>query len=186
MTRSLVTVPNSLRLLETDAKLDFEATEAEPDTALQGKETLAPIASSTPIDRILALVSRTDDVRLRSEATRVLVNIVRSLFSTKSLGMAELAAASPITPTLHSSSGSSLDTEEVMKRRGRPRVARREVAVALSEMVRLSERYPLLINEAIVGLTLLAGSGGAGGMWGAQGLPLLHANITERLQLYSF
>lgn len=37
------------------------------------------------------------------------------------------------------------------------------VVKALSEMVRLSEKYPMLINEGIVGLTLLAGSGGVGG-----------------------
>lgn len=50
-----------------------------------------------------------------------------------------------------------------MKRRGRPRIVREEVVGALSEMVRLSEKYPMLINEGIVGLTLLAGSGGIGG-----------------------
>lgn len=50
-----------------------------------------------------------------------------------------------------------------MKRRGRPRIVRAEVVGALSEMVRLSEKYPMLINEGIVGLTLLAGSGGVGG-----------------------
>lgn len=36
---------------------------------------------------------------------------------------------------------------------------------ALSEMVRLSEKYPMLINEGIVGLTLLAGSGEVGGLF---------------------
>lgn len=156
-------MPNSLRLLETDAKLDFEVIEKDAETTSQEPEQQATNDRDTPVDRILALIARTDDVRLRSEATRVLVNVVRSLFATKSLGTAELAAASPITPTLHSSSQSGLDAEEVMKRRGRPKVARKEVAIALSEMVRLSERYPMLINEAIVGLTLLAGSGGAGG-----------------------
>lgn len=110
-------------------------------------------------------------MRLRSEATRIVVNVVRTLFSTKPLGSSagagsDMAHASPITPTLHapsSASGGGLDAEETMKRRGRPMIVRKEVAEALSEMVRLSERYPMLINEAVVGLTLLAGSGGAGG-----------------------
>ncbi|ORY58020.1 hypothetical protein BCR35DRAFT_209510 [Leucosporidium creatinivorum] len=148
-------VPNSLRLLETPSASQQNAV-ATTDAS--------PAAPSSPFDFVLALIPRTDDVRLRSEATRIVVNVVRTLFSTKPLGTAtDLAHASPITPTLHSAASNGLDAEETMKRRGRPLIVRKEVAEALSEMVRLSERYPMLINEAVVGLTLLAGSGGAGG-----------------------
>lgn len=148
-------MPNSLRLLETP----LAPREAREDAA--ASSTAAP---PSPFDYVLALIPRTDDVRLRSEATRIVVNVVRTLFSTKPLGTAsDLAHASPITPTLHSAASNGLDAEETMKRRGRPLIVRKEVAEALSEMVRLSERYPMLINEAIVGLTLLAGSGGVGG-----------------------
>lgn len=52
-----------------------------------------------------------------------------------------------------------------MRRKGKPIIVRKEVVDALSEMVRLSEKYPMLINEGIVGLTLLAGSGEVGGLF---------------------
>lgn len=120
----------------------------------------------TPLDHITAIIARTDDVRLRSEATRILINVVRSLFSTRPSSTSDLVAASPISPNLQTAGpggSNGLDAGEVLKRRGRPLVVTREVVLALSEMVRLSEKYPMLINEAIVGLTLLAGSGAVGG-----------------------
>ncbi|KAK4051403.1 hypothetical protein OIV83_002887 [Microbotryomycetes sp. JL201] len=150
-------VANSLRILEAECAL------GEP--------------VSTPVDLIVSLISRTDDVRLRSEATRVLVNIVRTLFATKPLATTELAAASPITPTLTASAQSSLNAEETLKRRGRPKIVRQDVVEALSEMVRLSEKYPMLINEAIVGLTLLAGSGSAGAIFVLDALLKEHAKL---------
>lgn len=116
------------------------------------------------MDAVIALIPRTDDVRLRSEASRTLVNVVRSFFSTKPVSGTDLAASSPISPSTHGPSSTVLDEAETLKRRGRPRIVRPEVVSALSEMVRLSERYPMLINEAVVGLTLLAGSGAVGGM----------------------
>ncbi|KAK4057274.1 hypothetical protein OIO90_001771 [Microbotryomycetes sp. JL221] len=156
-------VPNSLQVLE----------------ASTGEETTTTII--TPLDLLIKLIPRTDDVRLRSEATRVLVNIVRTLFATKALATAELAAASPITPTLHSSVQSSLNVEEQLKRRGRPKIARKDVVEALSEMIRLSEKYPMLINEAVVGLTLLAGSGGAGATFVLDALLQEHAkSVSEQ------
>ncbi|KAI5474404.1 hypothetical protein MNV49_003372 [Pseudohyphozyma bogoriensis] len=109
--------------------------------------TAIPSGSPSALDAILAITSRTDDVRLRSEATRSLVNVVRSFFSEPS-------------PDVDSNGGE----EESLKRRGRPLVIKPKVGEALSEMVRLSGKYPLLVNEGIVGLTLLAGSGGAGAL----------------------
>ncbi|GAA5933038.1 hypothetical protein JCM1841_003223 [Sporobolomyces salmonicolor] len=116
-----------------------------------------------PLDAILALISRTDEVRLRSEASRILVNLVRSLFSTKLPSMSDSVAASPISPSAaHAAPSEHVDEEELLRRRGRPTLVRTDVVEALSEMVRLSEKYPMLINEGVVGLTLLAGSGQSG------------------------
>lgn len=131
--------------------------------------TSTPPPTSTPLDFVLALISRTDDVRLRSESTRILVNVVRTLFSTKPINInnTDFVSASPITPVgavvpnLNSTNG--LDEIEILNRRGKPKIVRIEVVEALSEMVRLSEKYPMLINEGIVALTLLAGSGAIGG-----------------------
>ncbi|BGP25265.1 hypothetical protein JCM10295v2_004188 [Rhodotorula toruloides] len=100
--------------------------------------TSADSASST-LYLILSLSSRTDDLRLRSESTRVIANLVRTLFAAPS----EVAA-----------------TEQVKV--GREELTSREVVSVLAEMVRTSERYPGLVNEGVVGLTLLAGSGEKG------------------------
>lgn len=109
--------------------LDLDpSTSASPDTA------------ASPSDLILSLSSRTDDLRLRSESTRVIANLVRTLFASPS----DAAAIDQV-------------------RAGREKLATREVAKTLAEMVRTSEKYPILVNEGVVGLTLLAGSGKKGG-----------------------
>ncbi|GAA5826453.1 hypothetical protein JCM11251_002378 [Rhodosporidiobolus azoricus] len=105
-----------------------------------------------PLDHILALVSRTDDTRLRSEASRIIVNLVRSLWSSR-----------PPTPSSEGSAaaGVPLEEEDVLRQKGRDVLSSRaEVADVLSELVRLSEKYAVLVNEGVVGLAVLAGSGG--------------------------
>ncbi|GAA5953033.1 hypothetical protein JCM3765_003039 [Sporobolomyces pararoseus] len=100
-------------------------------------------SNETPVDLILALIKRTDELQLRSESTRVLINLVRTLFS-----------ASPST------------TEEGIIEKAREiMLQKEEIVKAISEQVRLSEKYPVLVNEGIVALSLL--SGGAGGERGA-------------------
>lgn len=100
---------------------------------------------STPIDGILSLISRTNDVRLQCEATRLLVNIVRSLYSSRSI-------TSPVTP-------SALGGLEMglAKAKARSIIESNEgVVEAISEIVRTGEKYPMLVNEGIVALTLLS------------------------------
>ncbi|GAA5971141.1 hypothetical protein JCM11641_004159 [Rhodosporidiobolus odoratus] len=108
-------------------------------------------ASSLPLDHVLALISRTDDTRLRSEATRVVVNLVRSVYSSKP------AIAHRFSGT--STPARQLDDEELLRAHGCEKLIRQDVADALSELVRLSEKYPMLSNEGIVALAMLAGSG---------------------------
>jgi hypothetical protein len=93
-------------------------------------------ASST-LNLLLSLSTRVDDLRLRSESTRVIANLVRTLFAAPSDDAA---------------------TKQV--KAGREKLTSRNVAGSLAEMVRTSERFPVLVNEGVVGLTLLAGSGG--------------------------
>lgn len=120
---------------------------------------------TSPVELLLAIIPRTDDVRLRSEATRVLINVIRALFSTRPPSLSATPAVSPVTP--HSKRFEQPDgpeAEEERKQAGRTQVVRREVVAALAEMIRLSEKYPMLINEGIVGLTLVAGSGPTGAL----------------------
>ncbi|GAA5890729.1 hypothetical protein JCM8208_004976 [Rhodotorula glutinis] len=101
--------------------------------------------STTPLDSLLALISRTDELRLRAEGTRVLVNLARTLFSL------------PQCATSHDD-----DALAAQVAQGRDRLVRRDVGDAMGELVRASEKFPILVNEGVVGLTLLAGSGREG------------------------
>jgi len=111
--------------------------------------TLQPIngdsSQASPLDDVLALIARTNDVRLQCEATRLLVNVVRSLYSSRSI-------SSPVTP-------SALDGLEmgIAKNKARKIIeGNAGVVDAISEMVRTGEKYPTLVNEGIVALVLLS------------------------------
>ncbi|BGP16884.1 hypothetical protein JCM10213v2_004892 [Rhodosporidiobolus nylandii] len=125
-------IPNSLQVLGI------------PPPASSSSSTAV---DSLPLSHVLSLTSRTDDTRLRSEATRILVNVVRSLWSSRPGVQPE-----------------EVDEEELLRRQGREVLLQhgQEVVKALSELIRLSEKYPMLINEGIVALALLAGSGERG------------------------
>ena len=81
--------------------------------------------------RLLALIRRSDKTAIKSEGTRVLVNAARTLWSTAAPdGDARRAAMSAMTST--------------------------DVANALAQLIGRSKKYPLLVNEGVVGLTLLS------------------------------
>lgn len=111
--------------------------------------TITPLAGSTlhppaPLETLLALNQRTSEARLRFEAARVLVNIIRSLYSARSV-------TSPITPA-------ALGGFDTAMLKGKARQAlegNAGVTGALAEMMRTAEKYPILVNEAIIALTLL-------------------------------
>lgn len=158
-------VPNSLGLLESPA---------------------AP-TEPAPIELILAIIPRTDDVRLRSEASRILINLIRALFSTRPPSLSPTPAVSPITPhtnrlRVELPVGDDNEEEEARKTAGRQKVVRKEVADALAEMVRLSEKYPILINEGVVGLTLLAGSGPVGALLVLDAILAFHAPAPQEAE----
>ncbi len=103
------------------------------------------LASSNNLDHLLALIERSDDVRLKSESTRILINLIRSLFATKA--------------TTNLPDPSIIDEEVVKEKKAVRKVLITEQVVrSLSELMRTNEKFPLLVNEAIVGLTLLASS----------------------------
>lgn len=90
---------------------------------------------------LLALIARSKDEPTVLEATRVLVNLIRTLWSHQA-----------------SSGGESTDVE------GAKRAVQEDgrVVEALAGMIRRSSKYPVLINESLVGLTVLATAGGEG------------------------
>ncbi|CAE7083088.1 unnamed protein product [Rhizoctonia solani] len=88
------------------------------------------------MDQVINLSQRSDTVALKSEAARVLVNAVKSLWS-------------PAGPE------ESLTVSAGQRKRAVRRLSNRQSTRALSELVGRSRRYPVLLNEGIVALTLL-------------------------------
>lgn len=98
---------------------------------------LASKESTTPagLTQILALVRHSDTVAIKSEGTRVLVNVIKSLWSSE-------AVVDPIQQKLR------LDAIQA--------VLVPAAAEALASLVGRSMKYPLLVNEGVVALTLLS------------------------------
>jgi hypothetical protein len=99
--------------------------------ALTPKESASPAG----LTQILALVQRSDTVAIKSEGTRVLVNVIKSLWS----------------------SDTSPDTS-MQKRRQQTiqSVLVPASAETLASLIGRSMKYPLLVNEGVVALTLLS------------------------------
>jgi hypothetical protein len=88
-------------------------------------------SQATALAQILTLIRRSDSVPVKSEGTRVLVNAIKSVWSpdaAKGTQRSEAMAA-------------LLDSQ---------------CATALAQMVARSKKYPILINEGVVALTLLS------------------------------
>jgi hypothetical protein len=93
-------------------------------------------AESTGLHQVLALIKRSDSTAIKSEGTRVFVNVIRKLWHE--------------------------DTPGGEQRRVAMRtVSAPPVALALAQLVGRSKRYPILINEGIVALTVLSLHSGA-------------------------
>lgn len=82
------------------------------------------------LEQIMGLVRRADTVTVKSEGTRVLANVIKTLF-------ADL---------------SSTDKRRKTARKG---VATLDNANALAALIGRSKKYPMLINEAVVALSFL-------------------------------
>lgn len=92
--------------------------------------------SLSGLDQILSLVRRSDSVPVKSEGTRVLVNVIKSLCSsTGNLQDPQRVSATKTIVTLSS-------------------------ATALAQLLGRSKKYIILLNEAIVALLLLVLHGG--------------------------
>ncbi|KAI0781039.1 hypothetical protein BD413DRAFT_463594 [Trametes elegans] len=95
-----------------------------------------PPVEDSPLSQILELVRRSDSIAVKSEGTRVLVNAVKSLWSTDP---------------------KTLDEDRVKKREAAMKVIVTEPCVsALARLIGRSKRYPTLINEGVVALSLVS------------------------------
>jgi len=93
-------------------------------------------SAGSALDQILALVRRSDSIAVKSEGTRVLVNVIKSLWS--------------------SDSASDSSAKAQKRRECMAAVANAAGAAALAQLVGRSKKYPILINEGVVALSLLS------------------------------
>ncbi|KAF7294977.1 GTP binding [Mycena indigotica] len=101
----------------------------------------------TGLSLIMALVKRTRSTAIRSEGTRVLVNAIKSLWSTE-------PATSPVAQGLNTAEAV---TERQEKRNAAmQKVLTHDCAFALASLVGRSAKYPLLVNEGVVALSLMS------------------------------
>ncbi|KAF9464652.1 hypothetical protein BDZ94DRAFT_1255595 [Collybia nuda] len=137
-------------------------------------EELSSPSSTTGLTQILALIKRSDSVSIKSEGTRVLVNVVKSLWSSD-------FANAQLTETLKSPNSAKISNKETLQEKQRKRAAAiRETLFpdyveALSGLVGRSGKYPLLVNEGVVALSLISTQ--------KEGGPLVLKAITAPLSL---
>ncbi|KAI3475886.1 hypothetical protein L1887_62646 [Cichorium endivia] len=111
---------------------------AVPENAIRlvdieaGAQT-ASAPSTSALNALLDMIARIDDVPTKMEATRVLVNAVKSLWT--------------------SARSAHVSQDAILAARNK--IVRRDVIQALAEMVRTSPKYPVLVNEGIMALTLI-------------------------------
>ncbi|KZT59782.1 hypothetical protein CALCODRAFT_449714 [Calocera cornea HHB12733] len=86
------------------------------------------------LEQILGLVKRSDTIAVKSEGTRVLVNVIKSLCQT--------------------SDTSKISEQE--RKSAVDRLVNARSTTALGELISRSQKYPVLLNEGIVAMTLLA------------------------------
>ncbi|KIK59870.1 hypothetical protein GYMLUDRAFT_44346 [Collybiopsis luxurians FD-317 M1] len=118
-----------------------------------------PSEDETPVppsglSQILALVKRANTVTVKSEGTRVLVNVVKSLWSSDIIGTPLTTLTSPIangTVDTAALAGKERKKQDCMKA-----VLTMQCANTLASLVGGSAQYPLLVNEGVVALTLLS------------------------------
>ncbi|SPO25448.1 uncharacterized protein UTRI_03132_B [Ustilago trichophora] len=100
-------------------------------------EAGSTVSRPSALNALVDMIQRIDDVPTKMEATRVLVNVVKSLWTSARINGASQAWSE----------------EEIFG--ARRKMVRRDVIQALAEMVRTSPKYPVLVNEGIIALTLV-------------------------------
>ncbi|KAF8559536.1 hypothetical protein OG21DRAFT_1430391 [Imleria badia] len=99
-------------------------------------------AAVTGLSQLLALIKRSDTVAIKSEGTRVIVNLIKSLWSSD--------------PTNEQRSAEEIQARQQKRERAIPALVATPCVDALAALVGRSAKYPILINEAIVALSLLS------------------------------
>ncbi|KAF9227969.1 hypothetical protein BS17DRAFT_774550 [Gyrodon lividus] len=96
----------------------------------------------TGLSQLLALVKRSETVAIKSEGTRVIVNLIKSLWSSD--------------PASDQRSAEESRARQQKRERAIQILVTAPYAEALAALIGRSPKYPILINEAVVALSLLS------------------------------
>ncbi|KAF5331076.1 hypothetical protein D9619_005541 [Psilocybe cf. subviscida] len=113
--------------------------------------------STSGLTQILDLIKRTDSVAIKSEGSRVLVNVVRTVwFSERSN-----SSIDPSADERHQNLRLETEQKERKERREKKEkclelLLTKEYVQAITAFIARSNKYPLLVNEGIVAISLLA------------------------------
>ncbi|EGN93229.1 hypothetical protein SERLA73DRAFT_64433 [Serpula lacrymans var. lacrymans S7.3] len=99
-------------------------------------------SASTGLSQILALVKRSDTVAVKSEGTRVLVNVIKSLWSSD--------------PSQQDSQAEEVKDRQLKREMAIEALLTPSCTEALAGLIGRSMKYPILINEGVVALSLLS------------------------------
>lgn len=99
-------------------------------------------APASGLSQLLALIKRSDTVAIKSEGTRVIVNLIKSLWSSD--------------PAIEQRDTEENQTRQQKRERAIQALVTTPCVDALAALVGRSAKYPILINEAIVALSLLS------------------------------
>ncbi|THU78636.1 hypothetical protein K435DRAFT_769285 [Dendrothele bispora CBS 962.96] len=110
-----------------------------PSSASQGSKPV------TGLSQIMALVKRSDTVTVKSEGTRVLVNVIKSLWQNDIVGTRPDSNPSPDSEDRESKRQEAMQT-----------VLTPQSASVLASLIGRSVQFPILVNEGVVALTLLS------------------------------
>lgn len=164
-TMSVVVQLNAIGVVKHLCNADVEhaiATALPPPGAEPGYKTA--------LDKIMALVSRSDGVPIKSEGTRVLVNVIRTVLLRRGGSIASTKAQAP----------TDLDPLRSEKQKAAEVVMTPANMTALATFLAKSGKFPILINEAVVAFNLLCTQkGGAELVLDAILAPVVDAPLPE-------
>lgn len=132
-------------------------------------------SSSRPsgLSQILGLVKRSENIPIRSEGTRVLVNVIKSLFSNAPPTSPTTVLPSPVTPA--ASNHEATIEKQQKKEETIKALQNKDCTSALANLITRGARFPLLVNEGVVALSLLSMQ--------AEGAPLVLDSLLSQIQV---
>lgn len=123
-------------------------------------QTFLFLPSATP--SLLALHKRTDDPAIRFEIARIYVNCIRAVFASRPPAPQAAISSSAAEGEGETPSSRKATTAPATSAEALAQLTSDGVVQIIADMLAQSAQYPILANESIIALALLATFGGDG------------------------